>query len=135
MMPAFSASDLRQALAQEIGVVDRNRRDDAGERPLDHIGGVEPAAEPDFEDQHIGGMPGKQQQRRRGGDFKHRNRGAFVGLFAFLQRADEFGVGDQPPFAMSAQTNALVEAHQMRRRIDMHPSPRRFQHRPQERNG
>src|ERR1700689_1487936 len=40
----FFGGDLFDAVAEEFAVIDRYRRDDAGERALDHIGGIEPAA-------------------------------------------------------------------------------------------
>ena len=61
-MPAFSAaifssvSPRNSAWSSETGVID------ARQRMLDHIGGVEPPAEADFEQQHIGRMPREQQE-------------------------------------------------------------------------
>ena len=45
------AGDRSQRVAEELGVVHADRRDDSGERLLDDIGGIEPAAKADFEQQ------------------------------------------------------------------------------------
>ena len=70
---------------------------DGGERLLDHVGGVEPPAEPDLQQQHVGGMAREQQQAGRGRDLEHRDRRAAVGALAFRQRGGQFVVGDQTP--------------------------------------
>ena len=115
-------------------MVDRHRRDDAGERLLDHVGGVEPAAEPDFEQQHVGGMAREQQEARRGLDLEHGDRLAAVGALAFGQRGGQLFVGDQTP-PPGADAEALVEAHQMRRGVDVHAAAGRLQHRAHEGDG
>ena len=94
-MPAFSAAIFVERVAEEFHVIDRHRRDDAGQRLVDHVGGVEPAAEADFEQQHIGRMPREQQEGRRGRDLEHGDRRAGVGALAFLQRRRQLVVGDQ----------------------------------------
>ena len=87
--------DLLERVAEKFDVIDRDRRDDAGERTLDHIGGVEPAAEADFEQQHVGGMAREQHEGGRGLDLEHRDRRVAVGALAFGERVGELGVGDQ----------------------------------------
>ncbi len=79
-------------------MVDGDRRDHRGERALDHIGGVEAAAEADFQQQHVGGMARKQQQPGRGGDLEHGDRLAGIGAFALLQRGAKLRVGDKLAF-------------------------------------
>ena len=49
--------DLRQVLAQKALVIERDRRQRGQPRPRDHVGGIEPAAEPGLD----------QQQRRPDG--------------------------------------------------------------------
>ena len=58
--------DRGQRVAEEFHVVHADRRDHARERRLDHIGGIEPAAEADFEQQHVGRMLCEQQEAGRG---------------------------------------------------------------------
>jgi len=53
--------DLFERVAEKINVVDRNARDDGGERMIDHIGRVQAAAEPNFHQQHVGRMAREQQ--------------------------------------------------------------------------
>ena len=60
---------------------------------------------------------------------------AAVGALAFLQRGGQRLVGDQPPAARRAEPEALVEAHQMRRGVDMDALARRLQHRAHEGDG
>ena len=76
-------------------MIERQSGDDAGERLLDHVGGIEPAAEPDFEQQNVGRMTGEQQKGRRGLDFEHGDRGIAVLGFALGQRGGEFVVADE----------------------------------------
>ena len=64
MMPAFSPAIERQRVAEEIHVVAcRSGVIDAGRRRVDDVGGVEPAAEADLEQQHVGRVLGEQMRR------------------------------------------------------------------------
>ena len=110
-------------------MIDRDARDHGRQRLLDHIGRVEPAAEADFQQQHVGRMAREQQQADRGGDLEHGDRGAGIGALAFLHGRRQFVVGNQPAFAWRAEAKALVEAHQMRRGVDMRALARGFQDR------
>ena len=87
--------------------------DHAGERVLDDIGGVEPAAEPDFEQENIGRMPREQQKCRRRLHLKHGDRRVAVRGFAFGEHAGKFIVVDQLAAAGAADAEALVKAHQV----------------------
>ena len=95
MMPAFSAAIFGQRVAEKFGVIDADRRDDAGQRLVDHVGGVEPAAEADFEQHHIGRMLREQTERRGGLDFEHGDRLAGIDALAMQQRVAQFVVADQ----------------------------------------
>ena len=116
-------------------MVHRHRRDHAGDRTLDHVGGVEPAAEADFEQQHVGGMAREQQEAGGGLDLEHGDRRVAVRLFAFLQRRRQVGVGHQHAAAGLPQAEALVEAHQIGRGVDVHAQAGGLQHRAQEGDG
>ena len=107
----------------------------AGERPLDHIGGVKPAAEPDFKQQHVGRMARKQQKRRRGLHLKHRDGRAAVLGFALVEHIDQFSILTKLPPPRVAKTKALVEAHEMRRRVDVHAFAGRFEDGARKRDG
>ena len=62
---------------------------------LDHIGGVEPPAEADFQQQHVGRMAREQHEGRRGLDLEQRDRRIAVRALAFGQRIGKLGVGHQ----------------------------------------
>ena len=113
----------------ETGVID------ARERLGHHIGGIEPAAEPDLEQQRIGGMAREQQEAGRGLHFEHGDRRVAVGALAGREHLDEFGVADQHAAARPAEAEALVEPHQVGRGIDMHARARRLEHGAHERDG
>ena len=66
--------DLFDRVAEKLHVIHRDRRHDARERTVNHIGGVEPPAEADFEQQIVGGMPREQHEGRRGLDLEQRDR-------------------------------------------------------------
>ena len=131
----FFRGDLLDGIAEEIAMIDRHRRDDAHKRPLDHIGGVEPAAEPDFEKQDVGRVAREQQKRRRGLDLEYRDRRVAVPGFAFGQRLGQRGIVDELAAAVAADAEALVETDQIGRGIDMHALAGRFQDRAHEGDG
>ncbi len=84
-------------------------------------------------------MAREQQQGGRGGDLEHRDRSARVGALAFGQRIGELVVGGETsrPTTLQggAETEAFVEAHEVRRRIGMHSKAGGFQDRAHERDG
>ena len=97
----------------------------------DHIGGVETAAQADFEQQIIGRGPAEEQEGGRGGDLEHGDRLPRIDTLAFVERRLEPRVVDE----FAGEANALIEAHEMWRGVDMHALPRRFQDRPHECDG
>ena len=127
--------DRGERVAQEIDVVDRDRRDHGRERMRDHVGGVEPPAEADLHQHHVGRMAREQHERGRGGDLEHRDGGALVDALAFGEHLGKLGVRHQRAAARPAEAEALVEAHEMRRGIDVHGKARRLQDRAHERDG
>ena len=110
-------------------------RDDAGERLGHHVGGVEPAAKPDLEQQDVGRMAGEQHQRRGGLYFKDGDRRIAVGLLAGFQCAGEVVIGHEHAATYPTEPEAFVQVDQIGRGVDMHPSPGRFKHRAHERDG
>jgi hypothetical protein len=86
--------DRLQRGAKKFQVVHRDRHNHAGERLVDHVGGIEPAAETDFQQQHVGRVAREQQERRGGLDLEHRDRRIAVGALAFRQRIGQGLVGD-----------------------------------------
>ena len=115
-------------------MIHRNRRDDAGKRPLDHIGGVEPPAEADFEQQIVGGLAREQHEGRRSLDLEQRDRRVAIGALAFGERIGKLLIRDQHAAARGAEPEALVHAHQIGRGVDVHALARGFEHRAQERD-
>ncbi len=126
----FLAGDLHQRIAEKFDMVDADGRDDAGERLLDHIGAVEPAAEADLQQQHIGWNFRKQQERRRGLDFKDGDRLAVIDALTGEQRVAQVVVADQRP----RKADALIKPHQIGRGVDMHLQSGRLEDRAQVRD-
>ena len=129
--------DLRERVAEKIGVIERDRRDHASRaaarphwwRRAARRGRLRAAA-------HRPGWRENSKKPGRGRDLEHRDRLAGIGALAFLERGGELGVATRarpPPGA--AEAEALVEAHEMRRGIDMHALAGRFEHRAHERDG
>ena len=127
--------DLLDGVAEEFQMIHRDRRDRAGDRLVDHVGRVEPAAETDFEQRDVGGRAREQQERRRGLDLEHGDRLVAVGALAFAQHAGERFVADELAAARRADAKALVEAHEMRRGVDVNALARRLQHGAHEGDG
>ena len=69
-----------------LGMIERDRRDHAGQRAIDHVGGIEPAAQADLEQQHIGGMAREQDEPGGGRDLEQGDGGAGIGALAFVER-------------------------------------------------
>ena len=105
--------------------------DHGRQRRLDHIGGVEPAAETDFQQHHIGRMLREQTKCRRGFDFENRDRRAGIGPLAMFQHPAQFIVADQRAAAAAAEPKAFVDPHQIGRGIGVDAQARGFQDRPQ----
>ena len=58
------ASDLGNRGAEQILVVERDVGHH-GDAEVEHVGAVEPAAEPDLADQHLGAGPSRREDARR----------------------------------------------------------------------
>ena len=65
------------------------------ERALDHIGRVEPAAEADFQQHHVGGWRENSTKGGRRFHLEHGDRRAVGRPLAFRQHGGELGIGDQ----------------------------------------
>src|SRR5262249_60654219 len=103
----------------------RYRRDHGGKRMIDDIGGIEPAAQTDLEQQHVRWTARKQQQPRRRRDLEYGDGRARVDALAFVERARKLRIRSESPFARGAEPKALVEAHDMGRGIDVDAHARR----------
>src|SRR5262245_63650605 len=80
-------------------------------------------------------MKREQEEARSGRDLEHGDRSGGIGTLAFLEHGGEFLVRHQYALARPAQPEPLVEAHEMRRGINMHAQARRFEDRADERDG
>jgi hypothetical protein len=59
MMPGLLGGDLGERVAEELLMVHVDRRDDREARAVDHVGRVEPPAEADLQQRHVGGVSAK----------------------------------------------------------------------------
>ena len=96
---------------------------------------VEPAAEADLEQQHVRRVLRVEQERRRRGDLEDRDRRSRIGFLASAEGVDEGLFRDQPAATGGAETDALVEAHEVGRGIDVDREAGRFEHRAHEGDG
>ncbi len=94
-------------------MVHADRRDDRRDRPVDDVGGIEPSAEPGFQQHDIGFMLREQTERRRGLDLENRDRLALVDVFAVLQHPPLLGIAHQPAAAALADAEAFIDPHQI----------------------
>ena len=92
----------------------------------DHIGGVIFAAKPDFQHQGIGGMAREGQEHAPASVISKK----VIGLAGIDAARTSSSSGAQFVFAdqLAGHADALVKAHQMRRRLDMHLAAPRLQH-------
>ena len=65
-------------------------------------------------------MAREQEKRCRGRDLEQRDRRFPIGALAFGQHVRKLVILHQTPLAVATQSESLVEAHEMGRRIDMH---------------
>ena len=65
--------DLLERVPELVGMVHRDRRDDGDRWLLDDVRRVEPPAQSDLEQQHIGGVFGEGKKSRRRGDLEEGN--------------------------------------------------------------
>ncbi len=104
-------------------MVAADRRHHGAGRPVDDVGGVDPAAQADLEQQHVGGRLGEEQQGRRGGDLEDRDRLAGIHRLAAGEGLGQPLLGHEAAAADRAEADALVEAHEMGRGVDVGREP------------
>ena len=113
-------------------MIHRDRRDDTRKRALDNVGGIKPPAQADFKQQIVRRMLRKQHEGCRRLDLEQRDRRVAIGALAFGERIGKLSVGYQHAAAAQAKPEALVDAHQVGRGVDVHASSRCLQHGAQE---
>ena len=131
MMAAFSPAIVVSVSPEKFGVIHADRRDHGRQRRLDHVGGIQPPAEADFQQHHVGRMLREQTKRRRGLNLEKGDGRAGIGPLAMLQRRAQFFIADQRAAAGPPQTKAFVDPHQRGRGIGVNAQLRGFQNRPQ----
>ena len=119
--------DRRQGVAEERLVVHRQGGDGAGRGCSQHVGGVEPAAEPDLDDREVGGRFGEQQEGAGGQHLEHGDGRTGVDRLDALQRRDQRRLLHQA----SGDAEPLGDGHEMRADGRMHLEPRRLGDRAQ----
>ena len=97
---------------------------------LDDVGRIEAAAEADLEQHHVGRVLGEGEERRRRRDLELGDVVAAVDRAACaISTSISRVLGDRVRLAVGAgKLDALVEAHEMRRRVDVHARARRLEH-------
>src|SRR5262249_32227260 len=106
--------DFLQRVAQKVGVIDRNARDDGHQRAVDNVGRIQTPAKAYFQQKDIGRVPREKQQSGRHGEFEYRHRATSVCAFAFFKRCRKFIVGDEMSLAVRTNPEAFIEADKMR---------------------
>ncbi len=109
-----------------------DRGDHRRGRLRDDVRRVGAPAEADFEQEHVRGRLREEEESGGGGDLEDGDRGAAVHRLATAQGLDEARLVDEASAAEGAEADALVEAHEMRRGVDVHGEPGRFEDRAHE---
>jgi hypothetical protein len=123
------AGDGNKRGAELVLMVERDGRDDRERRPRDHVGGIEAAAEAHLQDRCIGRSLGEGQQGRGRRDLEEGDGVAGIGTLRARQHVGKLGLADGVSLAVGAgQLDALAEAHQMRRGVDVHALAGCLQH-------
>ena len=129
--PGLLKGNLAQRVAQILLVIDRHRRDHRQRRAVDHIGRVQPPAQPDLQQGVIRRAAGKGQKRGAGRDLEIGDVRALVGAIARVQHRTQMVFGNQ----LSGQPDPLVKPRQMRAGIGVHHLAHRLQPGPDHRLG
>jgi hypothetical protein len=129
-------SDLLHRVAQLVRVIHGDGRDDRECGCVDHVGRIETAAEPDLEKHHIGRRFRKSEERRRRRDLEKRDRRTRIDFRDALEQMRQPSIGNGLRASVCiGDGDALVEAHEVRRRIDMYAACRSLENGFQEGNG
>ena len=126
------AGDRGQRVAEEFRVVHADRRDDGRDRPVDHIGGVEPSAEAGFQQHDIGLDARANRQNAAAVSISKIVIGspALTCSQCSSTRA-QLGIVSQPAAALLADAEAFVDPHQIGRGVDVDAQARGLEDRAQ----
>ena len=114
-------------------MIQRHRRDHRGERRRNHVGGIKTSSQANLEQNHIGWVAREEVEHPGGGDFELGDRPPCVDLLHLDKCIGEFVLVDKLTAAELSDADALVEADEMRRRVDVDPFAGSLQHCPHER--
>jgi len=117
----FFAGDFREGVAEKVFVVEINARDDGNER-MKNIGGVEAAAEADFEDAEFDALAGEEFEGHGGDRLEVGGmRAEFAGSEELFDQGvnarERFGEGVIADF-FAADAETLVNFFEMRRGVE-----------------
>ena len=129
--PGLLAGDFAERVAEKRLMVEIDRRHHGGEGRFHDIGGVETAAEPDFDDGVVGGRFGEGEIGGAGRRLKIGEHVVAHRRIDAPQRVDQRRVGN----LFAGDDNALVEAHQMRGGVDVYGMSGGLKDRAQEGDG
>ena len=125
------ASNLDERIAEEFGMIHADRRDDARERRVHDVGGIESAAEADLKQNDVGNMLREQHESSGSFDLQQRDWRTVIGALTLGKRILELLIGREH----ARDAKPLVDAHEMRRGVDVDAQARRLTDRAQESNG
>src|SRR5690606_33226094 len=91
-------------------VIDTEGGDAAGGRLVHHVGRVEAAAQPDFDDAGVRRMAGESEERGSGGDFEEARPQFLADIEHLLQQRGQFFVRNQ----LAGDADAFVVADEVR---------------------
>ena len=95
-------------------MIERDRRDDVEHGALNDVGRIEPSAEADFQQQHVGRVLGEGEKRRRGGDLELGDVVAAVRRLRACQHIDQRLFADRRRLAARpCELDALVETYEV----------------------
>ena len=104
-------------------MVDGDGRDRGGQRPVHHIGGVEPAAQARLQQQEIGRIVGESEEGRGGGDLEQRDELAGIGGFGAGEAFDQRALFNRRGAGCAGKHDTLMEIDEVRRGIDVRALP------------
>ncbi len=116
---------------EELLVVDSQSGDAARGGRGEHVGCIEPSAEPDLDDAGIGGGARKGEEGGGGRRLEKARRDILAAVEHLGEQRRERGVGDQA----AGNADPLVETHEMRAGIGVDALAVGFEHRAQEGDG
>ena len=120
------AGDQLDRIAQELDMVPGDRSDHGEQRPRQHVGRIQPAAKPAFDQGDVAGRLREGEEGAGGGHLEEGDGIVAVGRLALFQQGNQGLIADRSVGGV----DALVEADEMRRGVGVDPVARGFEHGP-----